>query len=232
MPPRLQCLHITQPIRQRASLLQASFSTSHRVLAENGRQTPTPTGLLSNLDSQHSFENPIRSDSGATPSVTNRNLLNLINRAGERRLQQRNSGPALETIDEIQKHLKAADITKQISRRWKPGDVYAPHDLTGVEMQKWRQRRNPETDVFDILDLNPLDEYKNFSILSEYMTPMGRIKHSRETGLRPVNQRRIAKAIRRSIGMGMMPSVHRHPEILRKMQLRSDQNSPFRTGAF
>jgi small subunit ribosomal protein S18 len=50
--------------------------------------------------------------------------------------------------------------------------------------------------------------------MSEYMTPMGRIKHSNETGLRPVNQRRIARAIRRSIGMGIMPSVHRHPEIL------------------
>lgn len=66
----------------------------------------------------------------------------------------------MDTIDEIQKHKKAADITKQITRRWKPGDVYAPHDLTGVEMQKWRQRGNPDTDVFDILDLNPLDEYK------------------------------------------------------------------------
>jgi ribosomal protein S18 len=48
---------------------------------------------------------------------------------------------------------------------------------------------------------------QNFSIMSEYMTPMGRIKHSNETGLRSVNQRRIAKAIRRSIGMGMMPRL-------------------------
>ena len=46
------------------------------------------------------------------------------------------------------------------------------------------------------------------------MTEMRRIKHSSETGLRAVNQRRIAKAIRRSIGMGLMPSVHKHPEIL------------------
>lgn len=50
--------------------------------------------------------------------------------------------------------------------------------------------------------------------MGEYMTDMGRIKHSSETGLRAVNQRRIAKAIRRSIGMGLMPSVHKHPEIL------------------
>jgi small subunit ribosomal protein S18 len=66
--------------------------------------------------------------------------------------------------------------------------------------------------------------------MSEYMTPMGRIKHSNETGLRPVNQRRIARAIRRSIGMGMMPSVHRHPEILQKQLERNEQLSAFRTG--
>ena len=53
---------------------------------------------------------------------------------------------------------------------------------------------------------------------------MGRIKHSKETGLRPVNQRRIARAIRRSIGMGMMPSVHRHPEILHKTAAMRNEN--------
>jgi len=52
------------------------------------------------------------------------------------------------------------------------------------------------------------------------MTPMGRIKHNRETGLRPVNQRKIARAIRRTVGIGMMPSVHRHPEILLNMEHR------------
>ena len=50
--------------------------------------------------------------------------------------------------------------------------------------------------------------------MSEYMTNMGRIKHRRETGLRAVNQRKIAKAIRRAVGMGLLPSVHEHPEVL------------------
>lgn len=50
--------------------------------------------------------------------------------------------------------------------------------------------------------------------MSEYMSPMGRIKHRFLTGLRPVNQRKIAKAIRRAVGMGLMPSVHKHPEML------------------
>ena len=56
---------------------------------------------------------------------------------------------------------------------------------------------------------------QNFSIMSEFVTDMGRIKHRNETGLRPVNQRRMAKAIRRAIGVGLMPGVHRHPELLR-----------------
>jgi len=57
---------------------------------------------------------------------------------------------------------------------------------------------------------------QNFSMISEFVTTMGRIKHSQETGLRPVNQRKMAKAIRRAIGMGLHPSVHKHPEILRR----------------
>lgn len=56
--------------------------------------------------------------------------------------------------------------------------------------------------------------------MSEYMLTTGRIKNREETGLRPVNQRRIARAIRRTIGLGMMPSVHRHPEILQKEATR------------
>ncbi|KAF2206274.1 hypothetical protein CERZMDRAFT_15286, partial [Cercospora zeae-maydis SCOH1-5] len=106
-----------------------------------------------------------------------------------------------------------------IHRKWKIGDVYAPHDLTGVEMEKWRKQRRkpkPKYDVIDQLNLKPIDLYKNFSIMGEYITEMGRIKHSRETNLRPVNQRRMAKAIRRAMGVGvLMPSTHKHPEILK-----------------
>ena len=51
-------------------------------------------------------------------------------------------------------------------------------------------------------------------MMSEFMTSMGRIKHRRDTGLRAVNQQKIAKAIRRAVGMGLLPSVHEHPEVL------------------
>jgi small subunit ribosomal protein S18 len=60
---------------------------------------------------------------------------------------------------------------------------------------------------------------QNYNLLSDYVTSMGRIMHSRETGLRLVNQRRIAKAIRRAVGIGFLPSTHRHPEILKNMEI-------------
>ncbi|KAL4901941.1 hypothetical protein BDW74DRAFT_159261 [Aspergillus multicolor] len=108
------------------------------------------------------------------------------------------------------------------TREWKSGDIYSPHDLSPAEMKKWKKRNPPTSDVFDAVDLNPLDVYKNFSIMSEYMTEMGRIKHRKVTGLRGVNQRKLAKAIRRAIGVGLMPSVHRHPEILAELKVRTD----------
>lgn len=46
------------------------------------------------------------------------------------------------------------------TREWKAGDIYAPHDLSPVEMKKWRKRYSPSTDAFDALNMNPLDHYK------------------------------------------------------------------------
>jgi small subunit ribosomal protein S18 len=129
---------------------------------------------------------------------------------------------------------RRSQFQRQIYRKWQPGDVYSPSDLSGAEQKKWKQgRKKPQSDAFDQLGINPIQEYKvrcryhvcgsklteqlqNFTIMSEYMTETGRIKHSRDTGLRPKNQRKIAKAIRRAIGLGLMPSVHRHPLVMRK----------------
>ncbi|PSN64205.1 ribosomal protein S18 [Corynespora cassiicola Philippines] len=118
---------------------------------------------------------------------------------------------------EIQNSAVRASYQKQIYRKWYPGDVYKPYDLSGQEQKKWKLgRKTPQSDAFDTLGVNPVNEYKNFTMMSEFMTEMGRIKHSRDTGLRPKNQRKIAKAIRRAIGLGLMPSVHRHPLVLKK----------------
>ncbi|MCJ1395424.1 hypothetical protein MMC18_008310 [Xylographa bjoerkii] len=119
-------------------------------------------------------------------------------------------------LGDLDKRERAQDLERMQVRRWKPGDVYAPHDLSPAEMKKWRQKNRPDRDVFDALSINPMDHYMNYSMMSEFMTTMGRIKNPRDTGLRRVNQRKVAKAIRRAIGMGWMPSVHMHPEMLRR----------------
>ncbi|WYZ41509.1 hypothetical protein EsH8_V_000404 [Colletotrichum jinshuiense] len=119
-------------------------------------------------------------------------------------------------LESLREKKVSDDYLKQMPRRWRSGEVYAPHDLSPVEMEKWRKPKRPNVDVVDLLGINPLDHYRNFSMISEYMTSFGQIEHSKNTGLRPVNQRRMAKAIRRAIGMGIHPSVHHHPELLRK----------------
>ncbi|MCJ1369687.1 hypothetical protein MMC20_000899 [Loxospora ochrophaea] len=120
----------------------------------------------------------------------------------------------MQNAKKIQEDARIRSLEQYQTRKWKPGDVYAPHDLSPVEMKKWRSKTQPFVDNFDTLGINPMNEWKNYAMMSEYMTSMGRIKHSRETGLRRVNQRRVARAIRRVIGMGFMPSVHMHPEML------------------
>ncbi|KAF8853919.1 ribosomal protein S18, partial [Acephala macrosclerotiorum] len=204
-PPRFQCLNMARQASRQIPSLRATFSTSPVLKAG----APSPPGLRYPSSSTR-FSNPIQQP--AAPPIHSR-IRALIARSHERndRMRQQGSGS---TVTDFQGHVNASALSKQITRRFKPGDVYAPHDLSEVEMAKWKKRDKPMHDVFDVLDFNPLDHYRNFSIMSEYMTPMGRIRHSKETGLRPANQRKIAKAIRRSIGMGMMPSVHRHPEIL------------------
>lgn len=105
--------------------------------------------------------------------------------------------------------------------------MYAPHDLSAAESRKWRSKKAPTTDAFDVLSINPLNLYKNFSVMNEYVTDMGRIRPRSQTGLRPVNQRRLSKAIRRAIALGLMPSVYRHPELIKIEKQKSGRDGDY-----
>ncbi|KAF2721045.1 ribosomal protein S18 [Polychaeton citri CBS 116435] len=157
------------------------------------------------------------------PSAQSQNAYDLAASAVRRaaRSPSRREEQRQQQILDLQRAAERRDLESQLPRRYSVGDVVSPHDLSGVEANKWKKlQKRPKpnskgSDIIDMVGINPLDHYKNFSIMSEYMTEMGKIKHSSETGLRPVNQRRMAKAIRRAIGIGMMPSTYRHPEIIR-----------------
>ncbi|KAJ5041222.1 uncharacterized protein L3040_005770 [Drepanopeziza brunnea f. sp. 'multigermtubi'] len=239
-PPRFQCLNMVRQITKKGLNVKAAFSTSHASRFDEPPRARGTTEDLMDLFPQRSAATPkmqqpasqITLGSGvvtADAPVGNQRVYNLIRkskvRADERKQAMRRSSAATE---DYTNHLRGQDLSKQITRRWKVGDIYAPHDLSEVEMAKWKRRGKPLYDVFDVLNLNPMEHYRNFSIMSEYMTEMGRIRHSKDTGLRPVNQRKIARAIRRTIGMGLMPSVHQHPEILYKEVQRYEQNTAFK----
>lgn len=138
-----------------------------------------------------------------------------------------------EARQELEEKLKLnnqrEDYLRQLSRRWETGDIYSPHDLSPSEMSKFRSTSSRKRDLVDVLGLRPLDMYRNFSFVGEAITSHGRIRPASITGLRPVNQRKLAKAVRRSVGLGIHPSVHEHPEILlRKMQRTKQQNEATR----
>jgi small subunit ribosomal protein S18 len=60
--------------------------------------------------------------------------------------------------------MRGRDVTeaymRQMPRRWRTGEVYAPKDLSHVEAKKFRQGKRPDKDVVDMFGFNPLDNYK------------------------------------------------------------------------
>lgn len=78
-------------------------------------------------------------------------------------------------------------------------------------------------DLFKLLKVDPIVFYKNFNLLKDFQTSHGRIKHRSVTGLSNVHQRKVAKAIRRAVGIGLLPSVHRHPVVLAQEQIFEKQ---------
>lgn len=63
-------------------------------------------------------------------------------------------------INQLEKLGRAAEFEKYQHRNWREGDVYSPHDLSSVEMVKWKRRQKTNMDAFDALGINPLHEYK------------------------------------------------------------------------
>lgn len=65
-----------------------------------------------------------------------------------------------------------SSFQKHMYRKWNTGDVYAPHDLSGVEQKKWKlARKTPSSDVFDTLGINPITEYKVRRVPSSHTRP-------------------------------------------------------------
>ncbi|KAI0006558.1 ribosomal protein S18 [Xylariaceae sp. FL0662B] len=201
MPPRIPILGA---LRRPSTLMRAQTANISSTRASQALRKDVPSATSSLLDVDQSSGNGNGQAATADPTRTASNLYDRL--GGARRRQ--------ELDQELQQRETSEDYARQMTRRWRVGDVYAPHDLSPIEMGKWRRNQARQRDLVDLLGLRPLDMYKNFSVIAEFTTSHGKIKRPADTGLRPPNQRKMAKAIRRAIGLGLYPSVHRHPEIL------------------
>lgn len=233
-------------LRQSFKLLSIrSFSTTPQHLLPEPESKrfllhPTPTANRSSEPPPSLSPLPSAPTSQPTPPRPVNTLKSLLT-SYSRRPPARKSALA-----ETTSTYRATDLSSHLHRRFRPGDIYSPHDLSPVEQAKWRPRRTSprhapplpsskakRSDAFDILNMHPLNEYANFNMMSsEFVSSMGRLKGRRETGLRGVNQRRVSRAVRRAVGMGLVPSVHRHPEMLERekgeMARRRSNSAGFR----
>ena len=73
---------------------------------------------------------------------------------------QRSSQRNRDTATQLKREERKRDLQTMSMRNWRGGDVYSPHDLSLVEIRRWKGRMKPEVDVFDTLALNPLSEWK------------------------------------------------------------------------
>ncbi len=80
---------------------------------------------------------------------------------GQRTPPSSSSSPPQRVVEgELRNTWSQDDYLRQMTRRWRPGDVYAPHDLSPSEMGKWRRNRARKQDLVDMLGLRPLDMYR------------------------------------------------------------------------
>lgn len=94
------------------------------------------------------------------------------------------------------------------------GAVYSPEDLSFEAKKPLQQKARQAglSDRFEEYQVNPIDEYKAYNLLSEFTTELGRIRTREQTGLSAKNQRRLGKAVRRARALSLLPTTARHPD--------------------
>ncbi|KAI8075657.1 ribosomal protein S18 [Thamnidium elegans] len=105
-----------------------------------------------------------------------------------------------------------SEAVQRYQKIHREGDIYHPEDLNDTRYREsLRQRRGrtatPTEDPFEVLGLDPLNEYKNFRLLTHFVSDMGKILPRQQTGVSAKNQRKLAKAIKRARAMGLMSST-------------------------
>ncbi|OLL22104.1 37S ribosomal protein rsm18, mitochondrial [Neolecta irregularis DAH-3] len=107
------------------------------------------------------------------------------------------------------------------------GQIYSPIDFSYERIRALKKTPiHHGKDLFDLMQIDPIQEYKNFALFASFTTELGRIRPASETGLSAKNQRKVAKAIRRARAAGILPHCHRNPNLPTKNEPRGIIGNP------
>eukprot|EP00511_Aplanochytrium_stocchinoi_P002584 CAMPEP_0204829528 /NCGR_PEP_ID=MMETSP1346-20131115/7754_1 /ASSEMBLY_ACC=CAM_ASM_000771 /TAXON_ID=215587 /ORGANISM="Aplanochytrium stocchinoi, Strain GSBS06" /LENGTH=398 /DNA_ID=CAMNT_0051959409 /DNA_START=310 /DNA_END=1506 /DNA_ORIENTATION=- len=125
------------------------------------------------------------------------------------------------TEDAASKENDVLDVAKEIAqltedKPYYPGQIYDPIDLvTGdekvnapIRRRFLRRKPKPRRLIQTGMEIHPLNTW----FLSRFLSPTGKILSRRETGLNAKTQRKVAKAIKASRQLGLMPVTTRIDE--------------------
>lgn len=124
------------------------------------RHSSTSSLLSINNPTSSSRSSAPSRQSAHKPSEAASDLMTRYKKVGQTSLRNKQT-----QLDMMRNQKNSNDYLKQMPRRWDAGDVYSPHDMSPVEMQKWRKRSPRGGDVVDALGIRPLDMYKVWAFL-------------------------------------------------------------------
>lgn len=141
------------------ALRSAAQSVAARSFSTSPTTQSASTQLLDDLTKRSSRTRTPSSTQSDRGKLATDNADRFMDQITSQRRTMRQSG-MLEAQQASAETTRLQEMARTMKRRWKTGDVYAPHDLSAEEARKWSKPIAPTVDIFDQLAINPMNEWK------------------------------------------------------------------------
>ncbi|KAG5914685.1 hypothetical protein E4U61_005450 [Claviceps capensis] len=166
MPPRLLQSVLRAPLSSSLSLTQLPSSPSlARALSSTPalaiapaqyspppRRNPSSNSKLLSIDADGRRNPPRYRSQGLSRHSEGASF---ISKSSQNQLRA-----SIQNLETLRNNKESGEFLREMPRRWETGDVYAPHDMSSVEMRKLRKRASRKADVVDALQIRAKDMYK------------------------------------------------------------------------
>ncbi|AAS51803.1 ADL117Wp [Eremothecium gossypii ATCC 10895] len=107
-------------------------------------------------------------------------------------------------------------VPPEMMKKFATGSLYDPFDfsMARLHLEKKHRKNARKVDIFEELNLDPLDLYTSPAILSRFVGNTGKILHRDVTGLSVRSQKRMSRAVRRCQAIGLMSKTHKDVSLL------------------